>query len=110
MAKTKEKENKAVDNEAFKAWMNFVKLCKLLFGLGDKSPYNINEIKEDSEFYKHAVELSKELEINWDNMSHEESNRLMLALLDDYYQSIQVDKESDYVLTISIKKKDASGE
>ena len=75
--------------------------------MGDRSPYDINEIKEDNEFYKPAKNLAEELEIDWEKMTHEESNRIMLALLDEYYNRIMVDK--DYRFTMSVTVKEGEG-
>lgn len=102
MAKKKtEKEQ----NPALKAWVEFMKLCGLLFNPNSTAMYNINELKEDSEYYQSAIDLCDEMEIDWENMTHEESNRVMLALLEDYYNAIQVDKEKDYVVKINIVEK-----
>lgn len=100
MAKEKQKQKTAQE-----AWFEFARLCKLLFGMGDNCPYNMNEIKEDNEFYDYAKDLAAELEIDWDGMTHDESNRLMLALLDDYYQAIQVHKESNYTIIVNERPK-----
>ena len=84
----------------------FIELSKLLFGMGENSPYDINELKSDNKFYKPAKELAEELEIDWDKMTHEESNRIMLSLLDDYFNRINVDGDYKYSLSIeAIKKK-----
>lgn len=84
----------------------FIELSKLLFGMGENSPYDINELKPDNKFYKPAKELAEELEIDWDKMTHEESNRIMLSLLDDYFNRINVDGDYKYSLSIeAIKKK-----
>ena len=91
------------------AWLEFAKLCRLLFGLGEKSPYNINEIKEGDDFYEQAREIAEELEIEWDSMSHDESNRLMLAMLDDYYNAIQIDKKAGYVIKVLVEEKKKNG-
>ena len=104
MAKEEEKKKTAQE-----AWLEFAKLCRLLFGLGDKCPYNMNEIKEGEDFYEQAKELADELEIKWDSMSHDESNRLMLALLDDYYNAIQIDKNAGYVIKVSVEEKKKNG-
>lgn len=87
--------------------VKYFRLSTLLFGLGDKSPYDINELKEDNEFYKPAKELAGELGIDWEKMSHEESNRIMLSMLDDYFNQINVDGDYDFKLlvTTEVKKK-----
>lgn len=92
-----------LENAAGAEIVEFMKLSKLLFG--DKAPYDINEIKPDNPFYKPAKELAEELEIDWEKMTHEESNRVMLSLLDDYYNKINVDKDYKYTLVINVEKK-----
>lgn len=102
MAKKKEEQDM---RQAYDAWMKFMKLCGLLFNPNSDAIYNINELKEDSEYYQHARDLCEEMEIDWDGMTHEDSNRVMLALLDDHYNDIQIDKEKDYVFKIKIEEK-----
>ena len=102
---TKKKESEKKMSPEVEAWIEFYKLCRLLFNPYSTAMYNINELKEDSEFYKPAQDLCDEMDIDWETMSHEDSNRVMLALLDDYYNAIQVDKEKDYVFKIKIVEK-----
>lgn len=56
--------------------------------MGDDAVYDVNEIPKDSEFYNLARSLAASMDIDWKGMSHEESNRIMLAMLDDTYNSI----------------------
>ena len=75
--------------EAIKtAYFSYLELSSYLFGKGDKGIYDINEMPETHKFYHHAREISTQLEIDWEKMTHEESNRIMLALLEDLYQEI----------------------
>lgn len=100
------KENQELNKKAVECMFEFIELSKLLFGMGENSPYDINELKPDNKFYKPAKELAEELEIDWDKMTHEESNRIMLSLLDDYFNRINVDGDYKYSLSIeAIKKK-----
>ena len=55
------------------------------FLLGDNAPYDINELKDDSPYYETAKELADEMEIDWEKMTHEESNRIVVNLLAEYY-------------------------
>lgn len=85
-----------------KAIGDFFNLSKYL--LGDNAPYDVNEIPQDSPFYETARAIADEMQINWDSMSHEDSNRIMLNLLAEYFLNIKVDEKYEPVLTISFKK------
>lgn len=103
--KLDEREEK-IQKEATEKLLKFFRLCTNLFGLGDNSPYDINELSEDNEFHKQAVEMSKELEIDWKKMTHEESNRIMLAMLDDLFNSIRIADGYSFILNIVLRKKE----
>lgn len=85
-----------------KAIGDFFSLSKYLFG--DNAPADVNEIPEDNRFYKDARALADEMELDWKNMSHEDSNRVMLNLMSDYFYRIDVDEKYKPVLTISFQK------
>lgn len=105
--KTEEVKNDKEVQKAVDAWERYLKLSKLLFYGGEKCPMDVNEIEEDNEFYKLAKDITEELEIDWKNMTHEESNRIMLAMLEDTYQSMREDcPEDSFIISYSIKKKD----
>jgi hypothetical protein len=87
-----------------KTYLNYIGLSNYLFGKGDKGIYNINEMPSKNGFYLPAKEIAKSLEIDWEKMSHEESNRIMLTLLEDTYMAMsQVVKNKN--LTIEVKLK-----
>ena len=75
------------------------------FLLGDNAPYDINELKDDSPYYETAKELADEMEIDWEKMTHEESNRIVVNLLAEYYARIQPDAKYQPVLSITFQKK-----
>lgn len=75
------------------------------FLLGDNAPYDINELKDDSPYYETAKELADEMEIDWEKMTHEESNRIVVNLLAEYYARIQSDDKYQPVLSITFQKK-----
>lgn len=85
-----------------KAIGDYFNLSKYLFG--DDAPVDVNEIPKDNPFYETARALSDEMGLDWDNMSHEDSNRVMLNLLSEYFYSINVDEKYKPVLTISFQK------
>lgn len=93
---------KEVLEQSQKAIANFFKLSKFLFG--EEAPYDVNEIPEDNPHYESAKAISDEMELDWKNMSHDDSNRVMLNMLADAFAAIEPDEHYDAVLTISFKK------
>ena len=100
--KTKEENEGEIMNKAMERWMRYAKLSRLLFMDGPDTPYRVNDIKEGSEFYELARSITKELEISWEEMNSAESNRIMLAMLEDTYRDIQVDEKYRYTIKISV--------
>ena len=90
-----------------KALAEFFGVAKYLFG--EDAPLDVNEIPADSPYYEVAKEISDEMGLDWNKMSHEDSNRVMLNLLADYYDAIQVDENYVPVLSISFKKVSGHG-
>jgi len=70
------------------AYFRYIDLSKYLFGLGDAAVYDVNEIPKNHKFYNLAHSLAASMDIGWETMTHEESNRIMLAMLDDTYNAI----------------------
>ena len=106
MAKEKQDQNELdVRRIATGKVIEYFRLGIELFGNGEDAPYNINELKEDCEFYKPARKLAEELEIDWEKMSHEDSNRIMLSLLDDYFNAINVDGNYKFTLQVTAEPK-----
>ena len=93
---------KEVLEQSQKAIANFFQLSKFLFG--EEAPYDVNEIPEDHPHYESAKAISDEMELDWKNMSHDDSNRVMLNMLADAFAAIEPDEHYDAVLTISFKK------
>ena len=66
----------------------FLRLSSLLFNdEDDECPYRMNDLKESNPFYSDARNMAKELEIDWDKMTSEDSNRIMLNLLGDAFMA-----------------------
>ena len=87
-----------------KTYIRYLALSKYLFASGDKAIYDINEIPKDHEFYKEAKAIAKSLEIDWKKMTHEESNRIMLALLEDAYNAMaEVGDKSHLMVEVKLK-------
>lgn len=93
---------KEVLEQSQKAIATFFQLSKFLFG--EDAPYDVNEIPEDNPHYESAKAISDEMELDWNNMTHEDSNRVMLNMLGDAFAAIEPDEHYDAVLTISFKK------
>jgi hypothetical protein len=93
---------KEVLEQSQKAIANFFQLSKFLFG--EEAPYDVNEIPEDNPHYESAKAISDEMELDWKNMSHDDSNRVMLNMLADAFAAIEPDEHYGTVLTISFKK------
>lgn len=98
-------QSSSINKELFlHTYMSYISLSKYLFGKGEEGVYNVNEILKSCKFYKPAKEIAKSLGIDWKNMTHEESNRIMLALLEDFYNAMSEVADKDN-LFIEVKLK-----
>lgn len=71
-------------------FFRYFELSGLLFDRGRKEDiYNVSDIPADNKFHKIAKQTAKELGIKWSQMSHEDSNRVMLAMLEDAFNMIR---------------------
>ena len=86
------------------AWLEFAELASYL--LRDDAPLNINETPESNKFYGPAKDLAEELELDWYNLTQDESNRVMINLLGDYFMNIQESKDKHYVLDVTVREVD----
>lgn len=98
---TKEKE---VMEKAYEAYSDFITLCRTFFGTNPID--SVTLLDKDSKFYKTAQDIAKEFEMDWDKLTIEDSNEITIALLEDYYNRINVDSDYVYNITISVKKND----
>lgn len=92
------------DLQLFKeTYIGYIELSKYLFG--SKNPiYDINEMPETCKFLGPAKEIAKSIDVNWEKMTHEESNRIMLALLEDTYKMMaKVGNKSKLVVEVKLK-------
>lgn len=89
------------------SYFQYVRLSNYLFGHGENGIYDINEIPKDNEFFKPAQKIAKQLKISWKAMTHEESNRIMLALLEDSFCQMKedLDEQDRGKLIIEVKFK-----
>lgn len=94
--------------EATKAYKDFATLCRAFFGTNPID--NVKSLDKDSDYYKTAQDIAKEFKMNWDELTPEDSNELIIALLDDYYNRVNVCKDYDYIINITVKSKKMSKE
>lgn len=89
------------------SYFRYIELSKYLFASGDEAAYDVNEIPADNKFYQLARDLADSMEISWESMTHEESNRIMLAMLDDCYNAMSegIPKKDKSKLVISVNFK-----
>lgn len=89
----------------YDSYMSYIDLSRYLFGA--KNPiYDINEMPPKSKFYKAARDIAATLSIDWETMTHEQSNRIMLALLEDTYKAMaEVDAKNKKSLVIELTLK-----
>lgn len=66
---------------------------------------SVTKLNKDSAFYKTAQEIANDFELDWDNLSPEDNNELMIALLEEYYQKVNVDGNFSYTISIKVTKK-----
>lgn len=85
-----------------KAIGDYFSLSNYLFG--DDAPLDVNEIPKDNRFYETAKAISDEMGLDWEKMSHDESNRVMLNLLSEYFYGIKPDDQYKPVLSVNFKK------
>lgn len=102
----KKKNNKKPVEATVDALKGYLELSKFLFADPDTSIYDVNEMEPDETFYAPAKEIAKELKIGWDDMSHEDSNRIMLLMLERAYQKIKEASGTSNV-TMEFKVKEA---
>lgn len=100
-------KDKEVMGKAFAAYQNFMTLCKTFFG---KNPIDsVTLLDKESEFYKTAQDIAKEFGMDWSKLTIEDSNELTIALLEDYFNRINVDSDYTFSATITVKKKSTEG-
>lgn len=83
-------------------FMQFYELCSLLFDRKRDEIYNVSDIPAKDKFLKVAKDKAKELNISWRNMTHEDSNRIMLAMLEDSFNQIR-DIEDSKSMILEVK-------
>lgn len=90
-------------------FFQYFELSSLLFDNTKAEIYNVADIPVKNKFYKMAQEKAKELDVDWKQMLHEDSNRIMLAMLEDSYNLIRdIENSKNIILktTLQILKTD----
>ena len=93
--------------KTLEAFFRYYELSRLLFGQKQNEIYDVTDIPKTNKFYELAKEIAKQLEIDWESMTYEESNRVMLALLEDSFNLIRDIEDSKSIILqtkIVIKK------
>lgn len=96
---------KEVLKEACERYQDFITLCVLLFG--EDPIQNVNELKKDSPYYSTAKEIVDEFEMDWDHLSAADSDEVVLALLDDYFNRIKADDKLEFDVSVTVREKKA---
>lgn len=87
----------------YDTYTRYILLSKFLFGK-DSPIYDINEMTPGDNFYPDAMTIARQLNITWDKMTHEESNRIMLAMLEDCYCAMaKVGDKQNLEIQITLK-------
>lgn len=84
------------------AFADYISLSKYLFG--DDAPLDVNEIPIDNPYYDAARAIAEDMDLDWATMTHEDSTRVMLNLLGEYFYAIKPDSQYKPVLSITFKK------
>lgn len=79
-------------------FQKYMSLSRYLFGQSEQFIYDINEMPKENEFYSPAIKIAKSFGIDWKKMTHEESNRIMLALLEKVYNEMTEVCDKDHII------------
>jgi hypothetical protein len=104
MAQTKVTIEPANKKQTLDAFFRYYALSSLLFDNKKAEIYDVTDIPSNNQFHVMAKDKAKELEIDWKTMSHEDSNRIMLAMLEDCWNTIR-DIENAQKLNIELTLK-----
>ena len=72
--------------------------------LNDDAPLKANEIPSDNKYHETARQMAEDLEIDWETMTSEESSRVMINLLADYFCNISTVEGYKPILSIKFAK------
>ena len=104
------KKNMSADpkerQKTLNAFFEFFDLSRILFNRQLKQIYNVSDFPKRSRFYKMAQNMAEELSIDWSTMSHTDSNRVMLAMLESSFNKIvEIEDSKSIDLIVKIKSK-----
>lgn len=71
------------------SFFDYFELSSLLFDDRKSDVFDITDIPKGNKFYGMAKDIAKDMGIEWKDMSHQDSNRVMLALLEDRFNIIR---------------------
>lgn len=92
------------NNKTLEQFFHFYDLSSLLFDRNKDEIYNVTDIPKDSKFHEEAQKMASQLGIDWNKMSHEESNRIMLAMLEDSFNLIRdIEKAPNIILKVKLQ-------
>lgn len=92
--------------ETLDKFFQYFELSGLLFDRSRDEIYNVTDIPSENKFFKMAKNTAKELQIKWNGMSHEDSNRVMLAMLEEAFNLIRdIEQSKNITLNVTIKVK-----
>lgn len=94
----------AAKKQTLEQFFRYFELSSLLFDHNRDEIYNVTDIPADSKFYSLAKDTAKQLQIDWSNMTHEESNRIMLAMLEESFNLIRdIENSKGIIIKTTIK-------
>lgn len=90
--------------KTLEAFFRYYELSRLLFDQKQNEIYDVTDIPKTNKFYELAKEIAKQLEIDWESMTHKESNRVMLAMLEDSFNLIRdIEKAPNIILKVKLQ-------
>lgn len=106
---TKQKINisPATKEQTLEKFFRYFELSSLLFDRNKDEIYNVTDIPKESKFHSMAKEMAAQLQIDWASITHEESNRIMLAMLEESFNLIRDIEDSKCIIiktTIQVTK------
>lgn len=104
---TKKQVTVSPDNKqkTLEQFFQYFELSGLLFDRGrEEEIFNVSDIPIDNKFHEIAKHTAKDLDIHWNDMSHEDSNRVMLAMLEDAYNMIkEIENNKNIIIETTIQ-------
>jgi len=99
-----QKETKRV----YDACMAFWELSNILFNGTKNSITYMKDLPASSPFYKDALDVAKDIGIDWDKMTIEQSDAITLALLETLFMRIKSKERVDVVINVKLYGKEGT--